>query len=177
MEFEILGHPPDGPALDLDWRRFRYAGKFVMTNSGKAVARDGDETVGAIAFNGDRSDETRAWIRYVTVRDDRGGEGIGPRLTAYVTNRLLEDNETVRAGANNVFSYQSFFKAGFGFTGETTGLDELVVERPGERSPQRYRDGLRRYLDRDLSESERAFATDRLDRGPPDRIDPPGEDT
>jgi GNAT superfamily N-acetyltransferase len=40
MEFAVLGWPPDGPTLRLDYREFAYAGKFVMSNTGKAVARE-----------------------------------------------------------------------------------------------------------------------------------------
>ncbi|MFW5918955.1 MAG: GNAT family N-acetyltransferase [Halanaeroarchaeum sp.] len=167
MEVAILGWPPDGPKLELDWRQFPYAGKFVMTSTGKAVARDDGDIVGAIAFNEDRTDEHRGWIRYVTVREDRRGERIGSRLTAAVAGRLLECYDTVRTGANNPFSYQSFYRAGFGFTGETTGVAELVLDRPGDRSVGRYRDGLRRYTERDLSEKERHFVESHLEAEPP----------
>jgi GNAT superfamily N-acetyltransferase len=40
MEFALLGWPEDGPTLRLDYRRFSYAGKFVMSTTGKAVIRD-----------------------------------------------------------------------------------------------------------------------------------------
>jgi GNAT superfamily N-acetyltransferase len=171
MEFVIVGWPPNGPKLELDWRRFPYAGKFVMTSTGKAVARDDGDIVGAIAFNEDRTDEERAWIRYVTVRKDLRGEEIGSRLTAAVAARLLERYETVRTGANNPFSYQSFYKAGFEFTGETTGMAELVLDRPGDRSVERYRAGLRRYAERDLSDDEDAFIASHLDADPPAVLD------
>ncbi|MDZ7746067.1 MAG: hypothetical protein U5K28_05970 [Halobacteriales archaeon] len=42
MEFETLGDATGGPKLRLNWRRFSYAGKFVMTNTGKAIFRDGE---------------------------------------------------------------------------------------------------------------------------------------
>lgn len=167
MEFELLGWPPDGPKLELDWRRFSYAGKFVMTSTGKAVARENGDIVGAVAFNEDRTDERRCWIRYVTVRKDRRGEGIGAMLTAFTTDQLLDEYDTIRTGANNPFSYQSFYKAGFGFIDETTGMAELVLERPAERSTARYRAGLERYADRDLSEAERSFVEEHLDEEPP----------
>ena len=172
MAFEILGHPSDGPTLELDWRRFAYAGKFVMSNTGKAVARDEDgDVVAALAFNEDRTDDDRCWVRYVTVRDDWRGEGIGSRLTAYTAETLLEKYETVRTGANNPFSYQSFYKAGFGFTGETTGMAELVLDRPGNRSGERYREGLEIYADRDLSDAESAFVDGHLAEDPPTPIE------
>ncbi|MUV90296.1 GNAT family N-acetyltransferase, partial [Halapricum sp. CBA1109] len=43
MEYALLGWADDGPTLRLDHERFAYAGKFVMSATGKAVARaDGD---------------------------------------------------------------------------------------------------------------------------------------
>ena len=41
MRFELVGWPADGPKLALDYRAFSYAGKFVMSNTGKAVALAG----------------------------------------------------------------------------------------------------------------------------------------
>ena len=40
MEFALLGWPEDGHSLRLDYREFAYAGKFVMTSTGKAVVGD-----------------------------------------------------------------------------------------------------------------------------------------
>ena len=40
----LLGWPSDGPTLRLDHRRFSYAGKFVMSNTGKAIIPSGSET-------------------------------------------------------------------------------------------------------------------------------------
>ncbi|MGM0399548.1 MAG: GNAT family N-acetyltransferase [Halobacteriota archaeon] len=176
MEFEFLGWPADGPTLELDWRRFSYAGKFVMSNSGKAVASADGDIIGAIAFNEDRTDDDRCWIRYVTVREDWRGEGVGTKLTAFAADPLLDRYATIRTGANNPFSYQSFYKAGFGFVGETTGLAELVLERPAQRSTARYRAGLERYADRDLSDAERTFVEDHLDASPPPVTDGPNLD-
>lgn len=176
MDFEVVGWHPDGPKLDLDWRRFSYAGKFVMTNTGKAVARDDGDVVGAVSFNEDRTDDSRCWIRYVTVRKDYRGAGVGSRLTAFAAETLLDRYETVRTGANNPFSYQSFYKAGFGFVGQTTGLAELVLDRPGNRSVERYRAGLEHYAERDLSDEERAFVDDHLNARPPAVVDVPRDD-
>lgn len=176
MEYEVLGWPPDGPKLDLDWRRFSYAGKFVMTNTGKAVARTSGEIVGAVSFNEDRTDDTQSWIRYVTVRKDYRGEGIGSSLTKFAGDRLLERYETIRTGANNPFSYHSFYKAGFGFVGETTGLAELVLERPNDQPVQRYRAGLEHYAERDLTDAERSFVDEHLDAHPPEIVEVPKAD-
>ena len=48
MEFEILGDEADGPTLELDYREFAYAGKFVMSSTGKSVARADGDVVGAV---------------------------------------------------------------------------------------------------------------------------------
>ncbi|MFB6267169.1 MAG: GNAT family N-acetyltransferase [Halodesulfurarchaeum sp.] len=180
MEFAVLGWPPDGPKLRLDWQRFAYAGKFVMTNTGKAVARSANEEPGSVlaatAFNEDRTDPGVAWIRYITVRDDRRGEGIGARLAGF-TARCLEDGgyERVRIAVNNPFAYQALYKAGFGYTGRTTGLAELVLERPSGRAREPYRRGLRAFQERELDDDdEGAFVEEHLENGrPPPSIEVP----
>ncbi len=191
---EIVGWPADGPTLALHHERFSYAGKFVMSNTGKAVARlesgsidlppdvptDASATgtpayetdvVAAVAFNEDRTDADTCWIRYVTVERDHRGQGIGPRLTAHVRDAARDRGyDRLRIAVNNPYAYDALWKAGFGFTGRTTGLAELVLEHPAD-DPASYRRGLERFQtgDRSLSSEEVAFVRDRLDRGPPDR--------
>jgi len=162
MDAELLGWPPDGPTLRLDHERFSYAGKFVMSNTGKAVGREGGDVVAAAAFNEDRTDETALWIRYITTSADRRGEGVGPRLADFVAERARERGyERVRIAVNNAFAYEALYKAGFDFTGETTGIAELVLERPGDRSGEQYRAGLEEFRGRDnLTEAERVFLAD-----------------
>ncbi|EMA39871.1 GCN5-like N-acetyltransferase [Halobiforma nitratireducens JCM 10879] len=201
LEYEVLGWPPDGPKLRLDHERFSYAGKFVMTNTGKAVARDGDEAVdaevvetrtgsdrdwlelddvvAAIAFNEDRTDAATLWLRYVTVARDRRGEGIGPQLCSLVRDRALERGyDRLRIAVNNPFAYEALYRAGFGYTGETTGIAELVLEYPrptDERGSdtetngavERYQNGLAEFRDRDLSVEEEAFLESRAGNEPP----------
>ncbi len=200
MHYEILGWPDEGVTLDLDYREFAYAGKFVMSGTGKAVAHEGaaigsgepegdssepggsdgdddpnDAIVAAVAFDADRTDPDRTWLRYVTVRADRRGEGVGPRLVRYVTRRVRDRGATtVRIGVNNPVAYEALYRAGFGFTGEETGLAELVLQRPGDRSPERYRDGLDRYRDRDdLPDAARAFLGSKRGADPPDVVPVP----
>ncbi|MFB6185041.1 MAG: GNAT family N-acetyltransferase [Haloarculaceae archaeon] len=174
MEFELLGWPPDGPKLRLDYREFRYAGKFVMTSTGKAVVRDGGDVVGAVAFDDDRVDTDALRVRYVTVRDDQRGRGIGPRLLAFVSERAGQRGyDRVRIAVNNPFAYEAAWKAGFGYTGERTGIAELVCQRPGDRSPERYRAGLDAYRERDLSAPETAFLDEREGADPPALVDAP----
>ncbi|GGL56497.1 GNAT family N-acetyltransferase [Halocalculus aciditolerans] len=173
MEYEVVGDPDEGPTLELDWREFAYAGKFVMSNTGKAVAREDGEVVAAVAFNADRTDGDVWWLRYVTVREGRKGEGVGPRLCAFTAAALLDGRaERVRIAVNNPFAYHALHKAGFGWTGRETGIAELVLERPAPAdAAASYGEGLVRYLDRDLSDAEEAFVEERRDRGPPARVD------
>jgi GNAT superfamily N-acetyltransferase len=175
VEFELLGWPADGPTLRLDHRRFSYAGKFVMSNTGKAVARTEGDVVAAVSFNEDRTDADAAWLRYVTVRGDRRGDGIGPRLAGFATACLHERGyERVRIAVNNPFAYRALYRAGFGFADRETGIAELVLEHPAERDPERYRAGLARFADRaDLSDDERAFLAEHRDGDPPAVVDPP----
>ena len=172
MEYEILGWPPDGPKLPLDHERFSYAGKFVMTSTGKAVAREEGEVVAAVAFNEDRTDERTLWLRYVTVARDRRGEGIGPRLLALVRDRALERGyDRLQIAVNNPYAYEALHRVGFTYTGETTGIAELVLEYDagctGTVDDRRYRAGLEEFAGRDLSAGERRFLEDKLESGPP----------
>ncbi|MFC4437148.1 MULTISPECIES: GNAT family N-acetyltransferase [Natrialbaceae] len=179
MKYELLGWPPDGPKLRLDHERFSYAGKFVMTNTGKAVARDERGTiVGAVAFNEDRTDEGTLWLRYVTVAGDRRGNGIGPALVRHVREHATERGyDRLRIAVNNPFAYEALYRAGFGYADETTGIAELILEHPdplGESSDElssrdRYQAGLDEFRDRDLSSEEVDFLESRADRGPPER--------
>jgi len=197
MEFDLLGWPEDGPRLRLDYRRFAYAGKFVTAATGKTVLRDPDESlppldddrpaptggpdalpplaedvVAAVAFNEDRTDPTTLWLRYVTVRRDRRGDGLGPDLLCRTCEAAADRGyETVRIAANNPFAYEACHKAGFGFTGRETGVAELVLERPADApaavSRETYQSGLDRYRDRDLGDPERAFLAEREAAEPP----------
>ena len=191
MEFVVLGWPPDGPTLRLDYRRFSYAGKFVMSTTGKAVVRTtdaneslsgtnssefDDEILAAVAFNADRSDPETLWLRYVTVRKDRRGDGLGGRLCAFVADRAAgHEYGRVNIAVNNPFAYEALYRAGFSFTGDETGLAELVLSRPAEspsenRSKQTYQDGLDRYRERELSDGETSFLQRKRSNTPPEVI-------
>lgn len=172
MEYAVCGWPADGPTLDLDYREFSYAGKFVMSQTGKAVVREAGDIVAAVAFNADRTDSHTLWLRYITVRNDRRGEGLGGRLAAFVAERALSrEYDRLRIAVNNSFAYEALYKAGFGYVGRETGLAELVLERPAERSRESYQSGLDVYRERDLSEQEVAFLEARTDTDPPATLD------
>ncbi len=173
MEYLVVGWPADGPTLRLDHTEFRYAGKFVMSSTGKAIARE-EDIVGAVAFDPDRSNEDRLRVRYITVRDDRRGEGIGPRLLRFTAERARSrDFRQVEIAVNNPFAYEAAYRAGFVFTGEETGIAELRCEyHPGaDRSTQRYQTGLDVYRRRDLTAKEEAFLAAR--DTPPSVVDIP----
>ncbi|MFC7027765.1 GNAT family N-acetyltransferase [Halomicroarcula sp. GCM10025324] len=167
MEFALLGWSEDGHRLRLDHERFAYAGKFVMTSTGKAVVGD-DGPVAAAAFDADRTDPETLCIRYVTVRRDRQGEGIGSELLRFVRERALERGyERVTIGVNNPFSYQAAYRAGFCYTGTEQGLGELELEWPGDRNRDRYQDGLDVFRGRDLSPEEESFLHAKTGVAPP----------
>lgn len=172
MDFEVLGWPPAGPKLELPWQEFSYAGKFVMTNTGKTVARADGEILAAASFNEDRTDPEQVWIRYITVREGHRGGGIGPRLARFTVSQVLETSyEAVRIAVNNPFAYEALHKAGFGFTGEETGMAELVLVAPAEPDRESYISGLERFAERDLDPPEASFVAEKRRRGsPPDRL-------
>ncbi|QLD84933.1 GNAT family N-acetyltransferase [Natronomonas halophila] len=180
----LLGWPEDGPTLRLDYREFSYAGKFVMSNTGKAVIRRADardaatdgkwdeDILAAVAFNEDRTDSETLWLRYVTVREDCRGEGLGPRLCAFVAERAgPRGYERVRIAVNNPFAYEALYKAGFAFTGEETGVAELVLERPAreraEQPTEQYQAGFDVYRRRKLSAAETDFLERKHGAEPP----------
>lgn len=174
MEYTVLGWPPEGPTLDLDHERFAYAGKFVVPRTGKAVAREDGAVVAAAAFDPDRTDADCLRIRYVTVRTDRRGEGIGSSLLRFVVVRARDRGfSEVKAGVNNPIAYEAFYRAGLAYTGERTGLAELVVSTAAMRDAERYRAGLDAYRERDLSERERAFLDARANADPPAIVSSP----
>ena len=172
MEYSVLGTAADAPTVSLDWERFSYAGKFQMSSTGKAVLEEG-EVLAAAAFNADREQSDRAWIRYLTVREDRRGEGLGARLARHVTRTLLDRGfETVSIAVNNPVAYRALYKAGFHFTGQETGIAELVLSYPGPRDPATYRAGLATFGERELPEPHASLVEDWLQDGtPPSTVD------
>ena len=195
MEFVLLGWPEAGPTLGLDFRSFSYAGKFVMSNTGKAVLRDPerstspptgelpadapdpsafeDDVLAAVAFNEDRTDSSVLWLRYVTVHADLRGEGLGARLAASVAERAERRGyRRLRIAVNNPFAYDALYKAGFAFTGRRTGLAELVLERPGERDRATYQCGLDVFRERGTDDPEASFLAAREGAAPPSLTDP-----
>jgi GNAT superfamily N-acetyltransferase len=182
MEFALLGWPADGPTLRLDYCRFAYAGKFVTPRTGKAVVRaddagdDGeyDDVLAAASFDPDRTDADCLRIRYVTVRADRRGEGLGSRLLAFVADHAGSRgyDRTVIA-VNNPVAYRAAHRAGFGFTGEETGMAELVCARPGPRTDEAYREGLDRFRARDPEGAMAAFLDGERGASVPDTVSAP----
>ncbi|MFB6256557.1 MAG: GNAT family N-acetyltransferase [Haloplanus sp.] len=185
MEFTLLGWPPDGPTLRLDYRRFAYAGKFVLGSTGKAVVEEGgqgsgeydDHVLAAASFSSDRTDADCLVVRYVTVRDDRQGEGFGARLLAFVAARAVGRYDCVRIAVNNPAAYVAAHRAGFVFTGRETGLAELVCERPADRPARSdadaYRSGLDRYRERSLAPDAAARLDEKHAAGPPSVVEAP----
>lgn len=177
MEFELLGWSDDGRTIALDHRQFSYAGKFRMSATGKAVIRDEGEIVAAASFSPDRTDEMHCWIRYLTVRNDRKGERLGSRLAATTRRWLVDtDFERVSIAVNNPFAYVACYRAGFAWTGDETGLAELVLSSSEPRCESSFVAGLNRYLaTRSLAAAERSYIAARSTRGLPDRIEIPDE--
>ena len=168
MDLKLLGWPPDGPTLTLDHEQFSYAGKFVMSSTGKAVGLEDDEVVAAIAFSPDRTDPDALWLRYVTVRRDRRGDGLGPKLARFVVDRARERGyERVVIAVNNPYAYEALYRAGFAFTGRRSGLAELVLAWPADRSAETYLAGLDEFESRELSDREQAFLARQRETGVP----------
>jgi len=157
MDFELLGWADEEPTVRLDHEQFSYAGKFNMSTTGKAVVRDGG-VVAAAAFDQDRTDGSTLRIRYVTVRRDRQGEAIGSRLLRTVRERAVDRGfDQVVIAVNNPFAYEAASKAGFGYTGEQTGLAERVLAWPAPDRTERYREGIESFREEELPPEYTAF--------------------
>lgn len=184
VEFRLAGWPADEPTLDLDHRQFAYAGKFVTAKTGKAIVveaappegqRPGQDVLAAASFSPDRVREEQLWIRYVDVRADRRGDGIGAHLARFVVGRANDRGfEPVTIAVNNPYAYSALHKAGFGFTGEEAGLAELILSTAAERSPTRYQAGLERFQNRDLPAEVNEFLDTKIAEPPPGLVDDPG---
>lgn len=175
MDFELVGQPAAGPTLDLDHEEFAYAGKFVMSSTGKTVARDDGTVVGAVAFNADHSESDALRLRYVTVRSDRRGEGIGSRLLRFTAETLSEESGRVLIAVNNPIAYQACYRAGFTYTGEETGIAEVLLayEPDADRSATAYDSGLAVFDTRDLPPGQRAVVDEHRGGDPPSVIPVP----
>ncbi|WP_436903310.1 GNAT family N-acetyltransferase [Halovenus halobia] len=150
MEFECLGSEADGPTLRLDHEQFAYAGKFVMSRTGKTAVCEDGAMLGAVAFSEDTADPETVHLRYVTVREDRRGEGIGPQLLRF-TAEQLDTYEQVVIAVNNPIAYEACYRAGFAYTGEQTGIAELRLRyAPDNCDVERYREGFAVFRERDL---------------------------
>ena len=182
MEFTLLGWPEDGPTLRLDHEQFSYAGKFVMSATGKAVVQNGessagsqydDDIVAAVAFDADRTDPGTLRCRYITVRRDRRGDGLGPRLLRFVADHARQRGyDRVSIAVNNPYAYEAAYRAGFTFTGDRTGLAELVCAfPPADDSAERYQTGLDYYRKRELTDAEEQFLASR--DAPPATVESP----
>ena len=173
MEYLLRGSVAGGPGLDLDHERFAYAGKFVTERAGKAVARE-DTIAAAASFNRDHANNQTARIRYVTVREDRRGEGVGSRLLAFAGRRLADCHARVAIAVNNPIAYRACYKAGYVYTGDTTGVAELLLvyaDGKPDKTDAEYQTGLEQFRARETAwpPAQRALlATTR-----PERIDPP----
>jgi GNAT superfamily N-acetyltransferase len=164
-EHEIVGR--SDVTLELDENEFAYAGKFRVPG-GKAVTRSEDGSiVAALSFSPDRAEDEAVRVRYITVRSDLRGEGVGSDLLEHAADCLLGRYEAVRISVNNPFSYGAARKAGFVWTGEETGLAELVMEktRPldGDEAAERHEGALRLLRERDLSDDEEEYLREKLD--------------
>lgn len=185
VEFVLLGWPVDGPTIRLDHREFAYAGKFVTADTGKAIVRDpaipdssdeyDREILAAASFSPDRTDDTIEWLRYVDVRADHRGEGLGARLARYAVERILDrDTDTVRIAVNNPFAFHALYKAGFGFTGAEAGLAEVILSTDSPHTAETYQAGLAIFADRDLPQEACAFLASKAGGDPPELVADPG---
>jgi hypothetical protein len=134
-----------------------------------------DNILAAIAFSPDRTDRSTLKIRYLTVRDDLRGDGqqLGPRLVVFLTSKAATAGyDRIAIAVNNAFSYHALYKAGFSYTDRETGLAELMLDRPIDKSAVASQSGYQRGLDvfrerEGLSTAETEFLAAYDDAEPP----------
>jgi predicted acetyltransferase len=142
MEFVVMGDLEGGPSIFLEEKKFSYAGKFVMKDTGKIVGKIEGDIIAAASFNFDRTDKKIAWIRCISIRKDKRREGIGHNLILYITKKIVGGVPVcVRVAVNNPIAYDTFYKAGFEYTGNEVGLCELILEYPKNQTYDMYRKG------------------------------------
>jgi hypothetical protein len=127
----------------------------------------------ALSFSADRTAETTLCYRYVTVRADKRGNGLGPQLAASLTPHAVNRGyERLRIAVNNPFAYEAMYRAGFAWTGRETGIAELVLERPAETpattTREQYQSGFDKYRNRDYDDPESAFLASQQENDPPE---------
>lgn len=172
MEYELLGLEATGPTVSLDHEQFAYAGKFVMSSTGKTVVRADGELVGAVAFSEDYSDPTAVRLRYVTVREDRRGAGIGPSVLRFTAEQLRDSYDDILIAANNPIAYEACYRAGFEFTGEETGIAEVLCSYQPESEPDRstYQAGFDIFRDRELPSAHESIIERYGSSSPPEMV-------
>ena len=127
----------------------------------------------ALSFSADRTDDTTLCYRYVSVRADKRGNGLGPHLAAALTPHAVDRGyDRLRIAVNNPFAYEAMYRAGFAWTGRETGIAELVLERPAETPAsttyEQYQSGLDIYRNRDYDGPESTFLANRQGSDPPE---------
>ena|GEM_PF-2318745 len=128
----------EAPPLDLATEEFAYAGQYRLRRYGKAVLTSRPDRptravdiVAAVTIDRHRLHPDRLVVRRVDVRRAHRGHGWGPALLASLLPvAAAEGFRTVQANVNNPFAYVAATKAGFAWTGRTTGLAELIMRRP-----------------------------------------------
>jgi hypothetical protein len=131
----------EAPPLELPAAQFAYAGQYRMRRYGKAVLThrpdrptQAAEIIAAVTTDRHRRHRDRLVVRRVDVRRDARGQGWGPALLqAVLPAAAAADFHTAQINVNNPFAYIAVSKAGFVWTGRTTGLAELIMIRPTDR--------------------------------------------
>ena len=135
-------------SLDLPQEEFAYAGQYRMQRYGKAILTRRPERptaaaaiIAALTTDRHRIHHDRMVVRTIDVRRAERGNGWGPLLLRSVAHAYSTAGfDTVQINTNNPFAYIAACKAGFGWTGRTTGLAELIMTRPTDR-PTRWSRG------------------------------------
>ncbi len=159
----------EATSIVLPQEEFAYAGQYRMQRYGKAVLTRRPDLptaaaaiIAALTTDRHRVHHDRLVVRTIDVRRAERGNGWGPLLLRSVLPAVATAGyTTVQINVNNPFAYIAACKAGFGWTGRTTGLAELMMTRPTDRpstwSRGRFIAGLSLYRRRRLATASRGL--------------------
>lgn len=176
LTYSLLGLPSEEPTLEVSHEEFAYAGNFRLPDTGKTVVNTDDRLLGIAAFNDERTAGNRGRIRYVSIRRNARGEGLGPRLLRFTGERLADHYASLAMAVNNPIAYEAAYRAGFISTGRETGVSEIVLTYRPDRDPsiEDYRAGFERFAAEDLPDEQRAILDRYATESPPSVVEVPG---
>lgn len=163
MDVVHASAPGDDPDVELDHGRFPYAGKLTTRDVGLILGRDRGEVVAAASYSIDRTDEDRCVIRYIAVRRDRQGEGLGTELLAATPGILFDRRfDSIKMAARSPYALVAAVRAGFCVIEERAPDGSPFVSYPPTTASGSLESGFTALQKLSLTADHREYIADRL---------------